>query len=472
MEKQELLLSELKKLDPKTAQASHLKLALALFLLVWGAGPVYSDRLNLNGLGTKARSMGGAFVGLADDFSAVFWNPAGLAFVPQNSFGISLNDSIQTATYQQQRYVPGLGNVSILDARMIPRSNFSGLAAGSYSFGERWVAGLGVYSTTGFGVTWDNADMKPLSESNQDIRWSSRVSVITIAPAVAFKLNHLVSLGASLCCNFGRFALDRYAGNFLAPIPDIPYVQPIDLGQYEESSTGRGISAVVGILFRPNDRISIGISFKTADAIEFKGTAKVQGFTALSTALQREISGTSALEKKITWPEWLGLGMAIRPMDRLTLTADLHWTRWSSLDVIQTNYLDANWKTYMGERGNDKMPMYVRDCLQIRMGAEFLLHQFAIRAGFYTDPAPGPENATNILFPDKNSFGVNVGASYSLVGWKLEIGLEYLAARSASSAVNGISVYPPSTGTTWEFWLPGRLTGHALTPSLSLSHKF
>jgi long-chain fatty acid transport protein len=39
----------------------------------------FANGLNLNSLGTKALTMGGAFVGLADDFSAIFWNPAGLA---------------------------------------------------------------------------------------------------------------------------------------------------------------------------------------------------------------------------------------------------------------------------------------------------------------------------------------------------------------------------------------------------------
>ena len=33
----------------------------------------------LEGLGTRAVSMGGAFIGLADDSSAIYWNPGGLA---------------------------------------------------------------------------------------------------------------------------------------------------------------------------------------------------------------------------------------------------------------------------------------------------------------------------------------------------------------------------------------------------------
>ena len=31
------------------------------------------------GVGSRAQSMGGAYIGVADDYSASFWNPAGLA---------------------------------------------------------------------------------------------------------------------------------------------------------------------------------------------------------------------------------------------------------------------------------------------------------------------------------------------------------------------------------------------------------
>ena len=35
--------------------------------------------LYLNGLGSRATSMGGAFVGLVDDYSAGYWNPAAVS---------------------------------------------------------------------------------------------------------------------------------------------------------------------------------------------------------------------------------------------------------------------------------------------------------------------------------------------------------------------------------------------------------
>jgi len=48
----------------------------AIFLLIV---PAVAHGQDYGAVGTRAQGMGGAFVGLADDASAVYWNPAGLA---------------------------------------------------------------------------------------------------------------------------------------------------------------------------------------------------------------------------------------------------------------------------------------------------------------------------------------------------------------------------------------------------------
>ena len=44
---------------------------------------------NFSGLGARAMGMGGAYLGVADDFSAVYWNPAGLAQMRQTEVYVS-----------------------------------------------------------------------------------------------------------------------------------------------------------------------------------------------------------------------------------------------------------------------------------------------------------------------------------------------------------------------------------------------
>lgn len=457
---------------PNGLKTRRIGVAGALAILFWSAGSASADGLFVNGLGARARSMGGAFVALADDFSAIYWNPAGLALFDRKMIGISFHDSIQQATYQQRIYKPGQGTVPFLDAHSVSGSRFSGLAGGFYPIQNRWVVGLGIYSPTEFGITWNGADMTPIAASNPDIRWSGFISMMTIAPAAAFKITEKLFIGSSLCLNFGRFAFARYAGNFQKPLPEPPFVEAIDLGQYEENLTGWGPSVQLGVLYRPTARLSFGISFRTASTITFKGHAQVAGFPSLSEALQREIAGRSGVEKKITWPVRFDAGVAVRPMDGLVLTADLQWTRWSRLKGIQTNYLDPAWVTYMGERGNDQMPMFDRDAFLVKCGAELSLRKFTLRTGFSLDPAPISDDGVNLLFPHEVALGISLGAGFLWSGYRIEIGLDYLAPKNATNAQNAISVVPPSSGTIWEFWLPGDFAAKTLTLSLSVSRQF
>jgi hypothetical protein len=52
---------------------------LASVVMVILALPARAGAQSLESVGTRAQGMGGAFVGVADDASAVYWNPAGLA---------------------------------------------------------------------------------------------------------------------------------------------------------------------------------------------------------------------------------------------------------------------------------------------------------------------------------------------------------------------------------------------------------
>ena len=44
---------------------------------------------NFAGVGVRAMGMGGAFAGVADDFTAMYWNPAGLAQMTNREVRVS-----------------------------------------------------------------------------------------------------------------------------------------------------------------------------------------------------------------------------------------------------------------------------------------------------------------------------------------------------------------------------------------------
>ncbi len=53
-------------------------LALTVMLVACFSTSTFANGLSLNSVGTKALGMGGAFVALSNDATAIYWNPAGL----------------------------------------------------------------------------------------------------------------------------------------------------------------------------------------------------------------------------------------------------------------------------------------------------------------------------------------------------------------------------------------------------------
>ena len=72
-------------------------IAIGIFILF--LIPVHAA-IDLTGIGTRAQSMGGNFRSIADDYSAMFWNPAGLAFQDGVRLGFSTTVVDQSSTFR------------------------------------------------------------------------------------------------------------------------------------------------------------------------------------------------------------------------------------------------------------------------------------------------------------------------------------------------------------------------------------
>jgi len=123
------------------------KISIGLAVILALASGLMGNGLNLNGFGARAASMGGAFVGLADDFTAVFWNPAGLALLSKGTFGLTGDLLVPKSNY--------LLNPSF-DMKTKNKYYPAGLVGFFQPIGDRVVVGLGAYTLSGLGTDWNN----------------------------------------------------------------------------------------------------------------------------------------------------------------------------------------------------------------------------------------------------------------------------------------------------------------------------
>jgi long-chain fatty acid transport protein len=423
------------------------KLCLGLLVVVLSTSGLLANGLNLNGFGARAMAMGGAFVGLADDYTAVFWNPAGLAQLKKGTFGLAAHGLLPSSDYTLSTF-----NMET-NAKLYP----AGILGWFQPIGDRVVVGLGAYTLSGLGADWDNTGLEDVLISPyppsvftppvEAYRWRSFIGSITIAPAIAVRVTDQIFLGATFNINYGFFKIDQW-GEYQIIAGDPPVL--FNRGQQTMDIKGWGYGATFGLLAKPADWFSFGATYRIASKMKLKGTVE---FSNLNAVLG--LPDSSDAESTVTSPMWLAGGIAIKPLTNLTLTFDLQWTNWKKLDSVVISLLNSYWN----EAGvtESTLDLAWADKIQTRVGAEYKMGDFAIRAGYYNDPAPAPDTTMNILIPGFTYNSVIGGIGYTSGGVHLDLSLEYLTGQKR-------------TITSEDAMMPGIYTMKILVPIVSLSY--
>ncbi|MBN2409981.1 MAG: outer membrane protein transport protein [Candidatus Aminicenantes bacterium] len=431
---------------------------LFLSLAVFGSLTL-ANGLYLNSLGSRALSMGGAFVGLADDYSAIFWNPAGMSQFSTRCLGFYGTDIIPSGRYLLQ--IPtDAGLLNLVDAKTQSKHYLSGLLAYYQPITDDLVAGIGVYIPSGLGASWDGEDFRNYS-NDLTYEWTSKIGAVTISPGASYRINDMIAVGAALNINYGTFSLKRWAG--MTEIPEPPY--EFDLGQYEMSLNGWGIGATFGVLVNINDLVSAGGTLRTPSRIKFSGDASLSNIELLGYG---GTSDTETVSPHLTFPLWVAGGVAVRPLSGLTVTGDLQWTQWSALDQVELKFIDPFWSLFMIASGENLMHLEWKDALQIRLGAEYMIREdLALRAGYYHDPTPTPDKTMNVLLPCFTFNAVTLGLGYSLNGLVIDFGFELLLGKKRDVPYAKWLLDPDYAHSQ-----PGVYDMNIAVPNISISYKF
>ena len=431
--------------------------AAALLILTFTAGNVYAGGFALSGVGSKAIGMGGAFRGLADDWSAAYWNPAGLTQLEQNEFTgmlVALNPRIQ--------YTPDItyGGLDVGyrngDLRY-PNDNTTFIpdVGGFFKFNnlQGITAGMAIFVPNGLASEWDIFNPTP----NMDIRhaypWydhKSDLKVIDFHPTIAKAfMDEKLSLGVGISAQYGSIVFKKA---IISP-SGFPIPHENLLIDTEIEGNGWGYGANFGLLYKLSDKLQFGLSGRTGSTLKMEGTATQElyvlnndplrdiligsaesgGASPQEIALLRALFGAENLvsvpdaKADVTTPADFGFGLAFKPSDKLTITGEVAYTQWSSLDSI---LIELDGTDPVGRPAEDSPIMLNWDnTLRFSFGAEYwAAKSLAIRLGYYFDPSPIPDETFTPLIPDlgdKNS--INVGAALNFEGFELAYNFEYIS---------------------------------------------
>jgi long-chain fatty acid transport protein len=427
-----------------------------VFLLLFNGSVVRGGGFALPGVGSKALSMGTAFRGLADDWSASFWNPAGLAYLPNSEFSFNLYTLNFRPEYTAQIQFGQddfIYSVGYEDATFYPedRAFFLPSFSGFYRFPqiEGFSGGVAFFVPYKLEAKWDLYDT-PLGYDNEipypTFDHQTDIIIWDIHPTFAKDfMEGKLSLGAGLSIQRADFNLKRVV---LAPtIFDRPYDYfPVD---WDLKTDGWGVGFNVGILYKASPKLQLGFSYRSPVDMDLKGNLdlkiyfpKVISHSWLD-GIPREYSNED-FESTLPLPGDLGIGVAYKPLERLTLTFDVSSTNWSRLDYLDTEdffldlFLINDTLWYVLHPDESKLVFEWDDITKFSVGGEYLFGEnLCVRGGYFFEDSPIPNSTFSLLFPDvgdKNCF--NVGLSYKLNSF--EFGYNYELVAYKKREISGI----------------------------------
>lgn len=367
------------------------KLVLIATISVFVYSSAFASGFQLNEQGARAMAMGGAFAGLANDPSALYFNPAGLTQLRGTNFYLGTTLIMPLATYK----APGTKVEYEQKSQTFTPINFYL----THSFSEKLAVGLSVNNQYGLGTQWGaNWPGKYLAVDTEVKSFQGTL-------AVAYKLLDNLSISAG-----GVFALTDVTIDRKSPT-GVPSPLPTEF-MVKLKGDGTGIGFTAGLLYKPINKLQLGLSYRSEVSIDLDGTAESEpaGFThPLIGAYIAFPSGD--ITSSLTTPQNLTFGLAYMPQDNLTLTADFQYVGWSSYDKLEVTFANYDLSgTTPGMQNVQSTPREYENTYIVRAGFEYVVSEsFKLRGGVLYDNNPVKDELVEPTLPDADRIGLNIG---------------------------------------------------------------
>ncbi len=405
----------------------------------------FAGNVDTFGIGSKATALGGAYAAYANGPFAVYYNPAGLTQVKRpmiSTGGELMNPTLRLYDF---RAIDANGNevqpynTTITDTSPTLIIPFTGFVI---PITNRITFGFATYIPYGLHLKWESYNNPGMYNG-----FESYYLRIVATPTVAFKISDKLSIGFGVSIGRSYSGSERrlYA-------PSIPALNnKVIKGNFKDPVN---YSYNIGIMYKPIDKLTIGLTYRSMTHTHFSGTVKVVGVE------------TVGAETSIDHPDQIQAGIRYTPTKSLSLEADILWTRWDLIDQYTVHFNHP----LLGKT-KEVFPRNWKNTIQYKFGVEWKASKLlTLRAGYYYDPSPIPTNTFDILWPDGNKATYCAGVGLNFGRFSVDAAIQYINAkghrhiRGNSKELNA-SYSDPITGEPGSVYTTtyGHLWGYSIT---------
>jgi long-subunit fatty acid transport protein len=356
----------------------------------------YSDVV----VGGRSAQLGGAFAALADDATAAYYNPAGLAQISTSSLSLSAN-ALDVQTYTIENRIAG-HDIELTSEAFYPTA---------WGVVKKWgsmrialsaivIANLNAAAT----IRLQDVAFQGLPFNTLTADATAQEQTYLAGPSIAYPIRPDLMIGGTVYYWYGNTLQDQ---TIFVETGD-PVIQA-EVTSREEALT-YGLLAQAGLLLKPSERYSVGVVVRTPtflqQEIDFQNRS--YSFDEASSEFVREFEEGEDT-RSARRPSSATVGTAVHPNDHATVALDLSYYH-------STEYTSAGQK------------IRVEPVVNGALGGEWMLNpRVALRAGLYTNFSAAPElNDRPAAQPDHvDYYGFTMGTGYLDAVSTLETGLRY-----------------------------------------------
>lgn len=344
---------------------------LALSFFVLSITQAQAGGFQIPEMDVKAMGMGHAVTAVADNPSANWFNPAGLAFQEGHAMTVGGTLILPKVDFSSNTSNPLHPTSASADKKtlLVPHAYVAGT---SEDFGISY--GIGINAPFGLEMEY------PTTAAFAGAAQYARLQAVNVNPNVAIKVNDSLSVAVGL--DYVNMYQVDFNGTAL-----------------KQNFSGDGLGYNVAALYK-TDAFNIGISYRSEVKIKANGTSTL---TATSQTVNNTIT--------VTMPDTLNIGVAFHPADRWTISADADWVNWKKFDQLAFTYTP----TLGGVGTSLTVPENWKATWAYRLGAEWAYSDtMRARFGYTYDPSPIKDVDFTPLLPGNDRQAVHLGYGVDL----------------------------------------------------------
>jgi long-chain fatty acid transport protein len=375
-------------------------------------------------LGAKAGSMGYAFTAIADDWTAIFYNPAGLTQLSGKGVGIDIFDmpwtnwnNFSVSNKKNPNFMKGDHFLKIYDSepdRWEKKRTFINViqpSFGAYFEKNGYHFGTGLYLALASGTRWNDEVVIPVDNSVMGARFESLFMSGLLNFSIAKEIIKNLSIGIGVNLSISKLNFEAHKW----------YVSESDSSKnyqyyFEQDVVGFAPIGIIGVLYRVNRDLRIGIKIYSGNRLHLRGHTDIN-HTALAI---KERSGTTL---QILDPPHYRFGIAYNITPRLLFAFNIQFTDWG----------DARWKLDYADRDlkllrNVDVDLNWRNGWYRGGGLEYKYsNSLKLRFGYFYDDGVMPGEFVSITtIPIDQQEGVTTGFGYETKKWILDWNIQYV----------------------------------------------